>query len=333
MLLALDIALCTPDVFKRLHVFTFWGRDLMEISRILFKLGLPESMADILRSYGYNNLNSLLTLSSRELAAMLKIDVRIAERILEEVRKAFSFNAKDIISFIKISKHRRFTTGSSSLDLLFGGGIPLGLIIEIAGESGTGKTQLCHQLCVTVQMDEEHGGLGGRAVYIDTEGTFRPERIIQIAKYRGLEPKTTLKNILLASAKTFAEEYSLISSIERLDKSYKLLIVDTLTSPLQVEYADDVVTRRWALGRLLMKLREIADREMAVIVANRVISDPNTGEVKPLGGTLMAQGVDYRIMLYKGRKKDERIARLIYGVDVPEGEARFRIVEYGIDDV
>ena len=82
-----------------------------------------------------------------------------------------------------------------------------------------------------------------------------------------------------------------------------------------------------------MKLREIADREMAVIVANRVISDPNTGEVKPLGGTLMAQGVDYRVMLYKGRKKDERIARLIYGVDVPEGEARFRIVEYGIDDV
>ena len=305
----------------------------MDIQRILFKLGLSENLADVLRSYGYNNLSSLLTLSSRELADILNIDERIAERILEEARKAFSFNVKDITSFMKMSKHRRFTTGSSGLDLLFGGGIPLGLIMEIAGESGTGKTQLCHQLCVTVQMDEEHGGLGGRAVYIDTEGTFRPERIIQIAKYRGLELRTTLKNILLASARTFAEEYSLISSVERLDESYKLLIIDTLTSPLQAEYADDVVTRRWALGRLLMKLREAAGRGMAIVVTNRVISDPNTGEVRPLGGTLMAQGVDYRVMLYKGRKKDERIARLIYGVDAPEGEVRFKIVEYGIDDV
>ena len=305
----------------------------MDIQRILFKLGLSENLADVLRSYGYNNLSSLLTLSSRELADILNIDERIAERILEEARKAFSFNVKDITSFMKMSKHRRFTTGSSGLDLLFGGGIPLGLIMEIAGESGTGKTQLCHQLCVTVQMDEEHGGLGGRAVYIDTEGTFRPERIIQIAKYRGLELRTTLKNILLASARTFAEEYSLISSVERLDESYKLLIIDTLTSPLQAEYADDVVTRRWALGRLLMKLREVAGRGMAIVVTNRVISDPNTGEVRPLGGTLMAQGVDYRVMLYKGRKKDERIARLIYGVDAPEGEVRFKIVEYGIDDV
>ena len=340
MLLALDIALCTPDVFKRLHVFTFWGRDLMEISRILFKLGLPESMADILRSYGYNNLNSLLTLSSRELAAMLKIDERTAKRILEEVRKAFSFNAKDIISFIKISKHRRFTTGSSSLDLLFGGGIPLGLIIEIAGESGTGKTQLCHQLCVTVQMDEEHGGLGGRAVYIDTEGTFRPERIIQIAKYRGLEPKTTLKNIFYARSYNSDHLMLLVDKVFSFanDENVKLVIIDSLISHFRAEYLgrENLAPRQQKINFLIHKLQRLADIfNLAVVVTNQVMSQPDVffgNPSRPAGGNVVAHGATYRIWLRKA-KELRRIARIFDSPSHPEGEAVFRISDEGIVDI
>jgi len=296
--------------------------------------GIGPAMAEKLKSAGIHSVAELAVISVKELSELTGMSEEHALKLTQAAREVLGLDFMTAEEYYnKRSKLGVISTGCKALDDLLGGGIETQAITEFVGEFGTGKTQICHQLAVMVQLPKEKGGLGGRAVYIDTEGTFRPERIIQIAKYRGLEPKTTLKNILLASAKTFAEEYSLISSIERLDKSYKLLIVDTLTSPLQVEYADDVVTRRWALGRLLMKLREITDREMAVIVTNRVISDPNTGEVKPLGGTLMAQGVDYRVMLYKGRKKDERIARLIYGVDVPEGEAKFRIVEYGIDDV
>ena len=304
----------------------------MDISRLLFRLGLPEELADRLRELGYSTVGSLVTLSTRELAEILNIDEDSARRILEEARRTLPFEIRDLTSIIKTREKPRFTTGSTSIDSLFGGGIPLGHIIEVAGEAGTGKTQLLHQLCVTIQMDEDHGGLRGRAVYIDTEGTFRPERIIQIAKYRGLDPKEALKNILLASARSFAEEYSLIMSTEKLDSSYKLIVIDTITSPIQAEYGEDIVTRRWALGRLLSALREISSRNIAIVIANRVIADPNTGEIKPLGGTVMAQSVDYRLMLYKAKKKNERIARLVYGLDVAEGEARFRITEHGIED-
>lgn len=74
------------------------------------------------------------------------------------------------------------STGSSDLDALLGGGIETGSITEIFGEFRTGKTQLCHTLCVTSQKPLDQGGAEGRIIYIDTEGTFRPQKLVAIAE-------------------------------------------------------------------------------------------------------------------------------------------------------
>ena len=91
------------------------------------------------------------------------------------------------------------TTGSSELDALLKGGIETGSITEIFGEFRTGKTQLCHTLCVTTQLPMEQGGAEGKAMYIDTEGTFRPERLMEIAERYGLNGQDVLDNVTASS--------------------------------------------------------------------------------------------------------------------------------------
>src|SRR3712207_5173013 len=81
----------------------------------------------------------------------------------------------------------RCSTGAKSLDELLLGGIETQAITEFYGEFGSGKSQICHTLCVTAQLPVEQGGLGGGAILIDTEGTFRPERVDQIARARGID--------------------------------------------------------------------------------------------------------------------------------------------------
>lgn len=81
-----------------------------------------------------------------------------------------------------------------------GGGIETGSITEMFGEFRTGKTQICHTMCVTCQLPKEKGGGEGKAMYIDTEGTFRPERLTDIAERFGLDPSEVLENVAYARA-------------------------------------------------------------------------------------------------------------------------------------
>ena len=92
------------------------------------------------------------------------------------------------------------TTGSSDLDTLLKGGFEAGSITEMYGEFRTGKTQLCHTLCVTCQLPTKDGGGAGMAMYIDTEGTFRPERLVPIAERYGLDAQQVMDNVAFARA-------------------------------------------------------------------------------------------------------------------------------------
>ena len=110
----------------------------------------------------------------------------ISEAKLDKILEAASREVKmDFMTagiFLETTKNRvQLSTGSKSLDTLLGGGIEAGSITELFGEFRTGKTQLCHTLCVTCQMPRNQGGGEGKAMYIDCEGTFRPERLIPIA--------------------------------------------------------------------------------------------------------------------------------------------------------
>ena len=99
-----------------------------------------------------------------------------------------------------LTLYHYITTGSKELDTLLGGGFESNSITEIFGEFRTGKTQICHKLCVTCQLPKENGGGAGKAIYIDTEGTFIPEKLVPIAERFGLEPEDVIQNVLYARA-------------------------------------------------------------------------------------------------------------------------------------
>jgi len=234
----------------------------------------------------------------------------------------------------------RITTGSQELDNLFGGGIETGCVVEFFGEFRTGKTQIAHQLCVNVQLSREDGGLNGNALYIDTEGTFRPERIIQMAEGLDLDHKKVLKNIVFGRAYNSDHQILLIKEATNLikEKNIKLIIVDSLIGHFRSEYVGrgTLANRQQTINTHLHDLLRLTDifPELCVIVTNQVQSKPDVFYGNPTvaaGGNIVAHGSTIRIYLRKG-KGEQRVAKMIDAPHLPEGEAVFSITENGIID-
>ncbi|MFX1448482.1 MAG: DNA repair and recombination protein RadA [Promethearchaeota archaeon] len=234
----------------------------------------------------------------------------------------------------------RITTGSQELDNLFGGGIETGCVIEFFGEFRTGKTQLAHQLCVNVQLPKEDGGLNGNALYIDTEGTFRPERIIQMAEGLDLDHKKILKNIVFGRAYNSDHQVLLIKEATNLirDKNIKLIIVDSLIGHFRSEYVGrgTLASRQQTINSHLHDLLRLTDifPDLCIIVTNQVQSKPDVFYGNPTvaaGGNIVAHGSTIRVYLRKG-KGEQRVAKMIDAPHLPEGEAVFSITENGIAD-
>lgn len=139
----------------------------------------------------------------------------------------------------KREKIRRITTGSKKLDALLQGGVESMSITEVFGEFRTGKTQLSHTLCVAAQMSSEVGGGDGKVAFIDTENTFRPERIKSIAERFGMDPEQVLDNIIVARAYTVdhLNQLLMFAAAKMFEDNYALLIVDSIMAPFRVDYS------------------------------------------------------------------------------------------------
>jgi len=234
----------------------------------------------------------------------------------------------------------RITTGSPELDELLGGGLETGSIIEFFGEFRTGKTQLMHQLCVNVQLSREDGGLEGRALYIDTEGTFRPERIIQMSEALDLDTKKVLQNIIFGRAYNSDHQILLIKEAANLikEKNIKLIILDSLIGHFRSEYIGrgTLATRQQTINQHIHDLLRLADihSDLAVVVTNQVQAKPDVFYGNPLtaaGGNVVAHGSTIRVFLRKG-KGTQRVAKVVDAPNLPEGEAVFSITEEGIKE-
>ncbi|NJE01993.1 DNA repair and recombination protein RadA [Thermococcus sp. JdF3] len=206
------------------------------------------------------------------------------------------------------------------------------------------NTQLAHTLAVMVQLPGEEGGLNGSVVWIDTENTFRPERIRQIAEARGLDPDETLKNIYVARAFNSNHQMLLVERAEEIikekaetERPVKLLVVDSLMAHFRSEYVGrgTLAERQQKLAKHLADLHRIADLyDIAVFVTNQVQAKPDAffgDPTRPVGGHILAHSATLRIYLRKG-KAGKRVARLIDSPHLPEGEAIFRITDKGAED-
>ena len=303
--------------------------------------GVGPAISEKLREAGYNDLLGIAVASPKELAEACEIGEKKAMDIIEGAKLCADIGGfetgEDILERRKTVT--KLTTGSKAFDELMGGGLESQSIVEMFGEFGSCKTQVCFQLAVNATLPEEKGGLDSDVIIIDSENTFRPERIIQMAQYLELDPNEVLKRIHVARAFNSQHQILLVDKAIELaqEKKVKLMIVDSLTSHFRAEYIGRgaLAERQQILNRHMHELLNFATLNNAIIaVTNQVSAKPDAffgDPTRPIGGHIVGHTATFRLYLRKG-KGGKRIARLIDSPNLPEGEAVFMVSENGITD-
>ncbi|MHA2358193.1 MAG: DNA repair and recombination protein RadA [Candidatus Heimdallarchaeaceae archaeon] len=303
--------------------------------------GIGPAVSEKLISAGYITLAAVAHASPVELVEYCEIGEQTAKRLITAARNQIGIgfkNAKELLE--SRQKLLKIPTGSKALDTLLFGGVETSSLTEISGEFRTGKTQICFQLCVMAAMDKKSGGLESGVVFIDTEGTFRPERIVQICNRFGADPDTVLNRIHVGRAYNSDHQMVLVLESPKLikEKKVKLMIIDSLTSHFRAEFSGrgSLLERQQKLNKYLHQLLRLGEvYEIAIVATNQVLSKPDVlyGEtIFPIGGNIVAHSCTTRIFLRKG-KGDKRIARVIDSPHIPEIETIFSITEKGIEDI
>ena len=303
--------------------------------------GVGPATAEKLREAGFEELLAIAVMSPNELAEQAELGEAVSSKIIQGAKKMA--NIGGFVSGNKLLERRKevqkLTSGSAALDELLGGGFETQAIVEVYGEFGSGKTQIGHQLAVNTILPDEQGGFDGEIFYIDTEDTFRPERIAQMAEAVGLDPSVVLDRIHVARAYNSAHQMLLVDEIKKLSKNIdvKLIIVDSLTSHFRAEYVGRgmLATRQQKLNRHLKELKQLSDVHNAlVLVTNQVMSKPDAmwgDPTKAIGGHIVGHASTFRLYLRKS-KGGRRIARLVDSPNLPEGEAVFTVTAEGLRD-
>lgn len=317
------------------------GKDKTDNEKISELPGVGPATAEKLQDAGYIDIMSIAVASPKELGDAAEIGDSTASKIINNARKMADIGGFETGAALleKRAQVGHLTTGSKLLDELLGGGFETQSIIELFGEFGSSKTQIAHQLCVTVQLPKEQGGLDSHAFFIDTENTFRPERIIQMAEAYELDPDEVLSKIHVARAYNSNHQMLLVEKVKELSKEHptSLLVVDSLTAHFRAEFIGRgaLADRQQKLNKHMHDLLRWSDLNNGVVcVTNQVSSKPDAffgDPTRPIGGHIVGHTATFRIYLRKS-KGPKRIARLIDSPHLPEGEAVFTINETGIRD-
>jgi len=302
--------------------------------------GIGPATADKLKAAGYESMDKIATTAPHELAEIGDISVDAAKKAIEAAKKAaeVGYETADVV-LARRQNIGRITTSSKELNELLGGGVETQSVTEFFGRFGSGKSQVAFQLSVNVQLPVEKGGLGGKALFIDSEATFRPERIRQIAEGAGLNPDEALKNIFVARAINSDHQMLLVEKAEDIVKKegIRLIIVDSLTSQFRADYIGRgaLADRQQKLNRHLHVLQKLAEQyNLAIFVTNQVMDNPAImfgDPTTPIGGNILAHFSTYRVYVRRS-KEEKRIARLVDSPNLPEGEAIFKVTAEGVKD-
>ncbi|KAK1938744.1 putative Rad51 protein [Babesia divergens] len=310
----------------------------------LLTKGLLQRDLDILKEAGFSTLECVAYAPLKSLLEVKGLSEQKVEKIKNACKELCHLGFCSATDYLEARENLiKFTTGSTALDVLLQGGVETGNITEIFGEFKTGKTQLCHTLAVTCQLPVEQSGGEGKCLWIDTEGTFRPERVVAIAKRFGLSPASCLENIAYAKAYNTDHQMELLVEAANImaQARFALLIVDSATALYRSDYTgrSELASRQMHLCRFLRALQRIADTfGVAVVISNQVISKVDNmasfyggNDKMPIGGNIIAHASQTRLFLRKSRG-DSRICKIYDSPSLPEGEAVFGITEGGIDD-
>lgn len=299
-----------------------------------------------LEDAGISTLMDLVVRGPVELEELSGMTSESCEKIVTHARKQLADSgaiSKEFATASEIYKKRqaigRISTCTDSLDQLMGGGIETQAVTEVYGEFGSGKTQLCHTLCVSVQKPKEEGGLDGSVLYIDTEGTFRPERIISIAKAHNMDPFKVLERIIVARAYNSSHQVLILEEAGKTiqEENIKLIVSDSTTGLFRMEYLGrgTLANRQQKLGRYIRLLSRIAETyNCAAVATNQVSSSPDSffgDPTRPVGGNVLGHASTYRIYIRKGGK-NKRVAKIVDSPHHALSEAVFELGEMGVQD-
>ena len=261
--------------------------------------------------------------------------MKAKQKLIEDglLQKEFS-TAEDMLEVRK--RIIRFTSGSQDFDLFLGGGIETQALTEIAGEFGSGKSQLCYTICVTANEGSPDNGI----IFVDTENTFRAERIHQIAESRGLDAEEIMKKIFVCRIYYSAHLEAVIRSLAKYIEQYKarLVIIDSIISLHRAEFPgrETLAERQQRLNTILHKLIRLAEiYNVAVVYTNQVQAQPDDlfggNSMIAAGGNIMAHASTYRIFLRKAGHN--RIATMLDSPYHAYSQVKFTIGEQGIEDL
>ncbi|KAI0932092.1 RecA recombinase Rhp51 [Taiwanofungus camphoratus] len=293
---------------------------------------------------GLHTVEAVAYTPKKTLMQIKGISEQKADKILAEAHKIIPLGFQSATEVhARRSELVHITTGSKNLDALLGGGVETGAITELFGEFRTGKSQICHTLAVTCQLPIDMGGGEGKCLYIDTEGTFRPVRLLAVAERLGLSGDEVLDNVACARAYNADHQMQLLTGASALmsESRFCLLIVDSCTALYRTDFSGrgELAARQAHLGKFLRTLQRLADEfGIAVVMTNQVMSNPDASagpymanEKKPVGGNILAHASTTRIQLKKGRGAN-RQAKIYDSPCLPESETQFAILSSGIGD-
>ncbi len=301
--------------------------------------GVGAATAEKLELAGYKDMMSIAVATIGELVETTGTSEAVARKMINAARDSMKMGFETGIEVLKkreiVSK---ITTNCANFDALMGGGFETGAITECFGEFGCGKTQIGHVLAVNVLKDDPDAV----AVYIDTENTFRPERIKQLAEGAGINPEDALNRIMVARAYNSDHQMLLTEKVESLmteqGKKVRLVVVDSLTSHFRAEFIGrgTLAERQQKLNRHMHVLSKIACcNNICVYVTNQVMAKPDQFFGDPttaIGGHVVGHASTFRIYLRKGRK-GTRVAKLIDAPNLADGEVVFEVTGPGLREV
>jgi len=296
-----------------------------------------------LKDAGFNTSQSVVFAMRKDLLNIKGLSDQKVDKIIEAARKSSSAGFVTCTQLVEKQKSRfQLSTGASKLDQMLGGGVESCSMTELFGEFRCGKTQVCHSLAVMAQLPPNMGGANGKVVYIDTEGTFRPERIRQIAEGKGVSAEAAMDNIAYARCYTSEHLEQLLLECASLmvndEDRFSLIIVDSIMGGFRVDYSGrgELADRQQKLAKVLNRLQKMSEEfNLAVVLTNQVMADPGGGcafmpsHPKPVGGHILAHFSTTRVMFRKGRA-EQRVAKIFDSPMLPESECVFEIFNGGV---
>ena len=311
----------------------------------LQQAGISATDVNKLKAAGFSTIRQLVMFPRKNIVAVKGFSDAKADKVLESALKMLpESESGGFITAAEDCERRKgvlhITCGAAAVDAILNGGFETRAITEIFGEWRCGKTQICHTLAVTTQMPIEMGGGCSKVAWIDTENTFRSDRLEAIADRFGLDRDAVLSNVMVARVDTVDQMMQALIAIgaKMAEEPFKLLIVDSIMAIFRVDYVarGELSERQQTLNQFLSRLRKLAEEfNVAVVLTNQVQSDPGgmafagVEPKKPIGGHVLAHASTIRLQVRKGRA-EARVIKVLQGPTLKEDEAEFQITEGGV---